>query len=170
MRYCWLSEKAPISYRKLCSSSNTFRLCFTLSEVFSHPLFHWGPSGGGKQGWVQGREAKGDTSPSRLMKRWVRFTTSWPSSCPVSRHPSRNTCCLMRPPLCLGNLRSSPTRWPRVPQPLGPPQTQTLTPRGVPALNGLGVGGAEKMKAILMAADKRSESLSSRGIYPPPPK
>ena len=55
-------------------------------------------------------------------------------------------------------------------QPLGPPQTQTLTPRGAPALNGLGVRGGDKMKAILMAGDKRSESLSSWGIYPPPPK
>lgn len=42
----------------LGSSSNTSHLYFTLSEVFSHPLFHLGPSGGGKQGLAQGREAK----------------------------------------------------------------------------------------------------------------
>lgn len=34
----------------LGSSSNNSHLYFTLSEVFSHPLFHLGPSEGGKQG------------------------------------------------------------------------------------------------------------------------
>lgn len=60
------AEKASISYLKLCDSpSNTSHVHFTPLEMFSQPLFH-SDTLRAKQGWVQGKGRRKETSQALL--------------------------------------------------------------------------------------------------------
>lgn len=99
---------------------------------------------------MQGREEKGDRALLTLCKdRPDLQTLDFRATC----HPRCSLDPLL-PPLSPGNPPSKTHQVMTPPALLGPPQTQTLTPRGVLVLKGMGDMG----KAILVAGDERSES------------
>ena len=143
MRHCWLSEKASVSYEKLCSSSNTSHLYFTPSEMFSHLLFHLGPlQGVSRAGYREGKR-----------KEIQAFLTLWknrPDLLPLDFQAVLSSQVLLPPEPLLPDETSTLPRKPSLQASPGnyyccsfwsSPKPKPWPPQGVTALKGLGLGG-----------------------------